>query len=166
MRMKTLYLRCVNFLFLCSVVWLFVPFAMMGMSDSTLKKHLNPDGVFKPATYSQAVVVEKGKLIVTAGIVAQNEKGEIVGKGDLRAQTEQALSNLKTVLKAAGATFSDVVKLTYYVVNYNPAQVQMIREVRAQFIDPKHLPASTLVGVQALYDPNVLIEIEAMAVVK
>jgi enamine deaminase RidA (YjgF/YER057c/UK114 family) len=142
------------------------PALLIAMGDSTLKKHLNPEGVFKPATYSQVVTIEKGKLVVTAGIVAQNEYGEIVGKGDLRAQTEQALSNLQKVLKAAGATFSDVVKLTYYVVNYNPAQVQMIREIRAKFLDPKHLPASTLVGVQALYDPNVLIEIEAMAVVR
>ncbi len=156
----------IRFLFVLGTFCAFLTSSAHALSDSTIKKHLNPDGVFKPTTYSKVVTVERGKLIITSGIVAQNEKGEIVGKGDLRTQTQQALSNLQKVLKAAGASFSDVIKLTYYVVNYNPAQGPMIREVRAQFLDPKNLPASTLIGVQALYDPDMLIEIEAMAVIK
>jgi 2-iminobutanoate/2-iminopropanoate deaminase len=140
-------------------VWSYTP-------DSVIVRRINPDGVFKPATYSQAVIVEGGRTIITSGIVAQNEQGEIVGKGDIRVQTEQALANVKKVLQASGATFADVVKLTYYVVHYTPEQLGAIREIRARYLDPNALPASTLVGVSALYHPDVLIEIEAIAVLR
>jgi enamine deaminase RidA (YjgF/YER057c/UK114 family) len=141
-------------------VWSYTP------DSSVIVRRINPDGVFKPATYSQAVIVEGGRTIITSGIVAQNEQGEIIGKGNIRVQTEQALANVKKVLQASGATFADVVKLTYYVVHYTPEQLGAIREIRARYLDPNALPASTLVGVSALYHPDVLIEIEAIAVLR
>jgi enamine deaminase RidA (YjgF/YER057c/UK114 family) len=135
-------------------------------SIAQLKQHLNPDGVNKPKTYSQVVKVNGGSMIFTSGIVADDVNGNIVGKGDLKAQVKQAFENLKIVLAAAGAEFKDVVKMTYYIVNYKPEQIPMIREVRANYLPTENPPASTLVGVQSLFNADVLIEIEAVAAVK
>ena len=129
------------------------------------KIHLNPDGVYKPPSYSQLVMVKQGTTIFTSGVVAQDTLGNILGKGDLRVQTRIVFENLQKILAAAGASFKDVVKLNYFVVNYSPEQVKIIREVRADFLSKEFLPASTLAGVQALFHPDVLIEIEAIAVV-
>lgn len=134
--------------------------------SAQLKQHLNPDGVNKPKTYSQVVKVNGGSMIFTSGIVADDVNGNIIGKGDLKAQVKQAFENLKIVLAAAGADFKDVVKMTYYVVNYKPEQLPMIREVRADYLPAENPPASTLAGVQSLFHTDVLIEIEAVAVVK
>ncbi|HMO31448.1 MAG TPA: RidA family protein [Lacibacter sp.] len=130
------------------------------------KAHLNPNGVNKPKTYSQVVKVRGGEWVITSGIVADDAQGAIVGKGDLRQQTRQCFENLKIVLAAAGASFSDVVKMNYYVVNYRPEQVTLIREVRSGYLPTENPPASTLVGIHSLFHPDVLIEIEAVAVVK
>jgi enamine deaminase RidA (YjgF/YER057c/UK114 family) len=135
------------------------------IATAQLKQHLNPDGVNKPKTYSQVVKVNGGSMIFTSGIVADDVNGNIIGKGDLKAQVKQAFENLKIVLTAAGAEFKDVVKMTYYVVNYKPEQIPMIREVRANYLPTENPPASTLVGVAALFNADVLIEIEAVAVV-
>ena len=134
--------------------------------SAQLKQHLNPDGVNKPKTYSQVVKVNGGSIIFTSGIVADDVNGNIIGKGDLKAQVKQAFENLKIVLAAAGADFKDVVKMTYYVVNYKPEQLPLIREVRADYLPAENPPASTLAGVQSLFHADVLIEIEAVAVVK
>lgn len=147
---------------------LFIVFLMGCLCTTTLaqiKKHLNPDGVNKPTTYSQAVVVDKGKMVFTSGIVANDEAGNIIGKGDIAAQTRQVFENIKKILAASGADFKDVVKLTYFVVNYKPEQVTLIRQVRANYLPETNKPASTLVGVQSLYHPDVLIEVEVIAVV-
>jgi enamine deaminase RidA (YjgF/YER057c/UK114 family) len=135
-------------------------------SFAQLKQHFNPDGVNKPKTYSQVVKVNGGSMIFTSGIVADDVNGNIVGKGDLKAQVKQAFENLKIVLAAAGAEFKDVVKMTYYIMNYKPEQIPMIREVRADYLPTENPPASTLVGVESLFNADVLIEIEAVAVVK
>jgi enamine deaminase RidA (YjgF/YER057c/UK114 family) len=97
--------------------------------------------------------------------VALNKQGEIVGKGDLRAQTIQVFENLKTALAAAGASFSDVVKMNTYVVNYKPTDAAVIREVRSKYTSKEKPPASTLVGIQALAREDFLIEVEVTAVV-
>jgi len=130
------------------------------------KRFINPDGVSKSPGYSHAVSIAGGKTIFVSGQVALNSKGELVGGGDLRAQTVQAFENMKLVLSAAGASFADVVKFSYFVKNYDPSKVSIIREVRDTYL-PKDQPrpASTLVGVQSLFRDDVLIEIEAIAVV-
>jgi enamine deaminase RidA (YjgF/YER057c/UK114 family) len=94
-----------------------------------------------------------------------NEKAEVVGKGDFRAQVEHTFENLRVALSAAGATFKDVVKITYFVVDLKPELVPVIRDVRRKYLDPDYPPASTLVGVAALVVPDWLIEIELVAVV-
>lgn len=129
------------------------------------KDYINPFGT-KPPGYTHVVVTGPGKTIYISGQVPMNGAGEIVGKGDLKAQVTQVYENLSVALKAAGATFDDVVKMNTYVVNYKPADVTVIREVRSKYLSKENLPASTLVGVQALFHPDVMIEIEAIAVIK
>jgi enamine deaminase RidA (YjgF/YER057c/UK114 family) len=97
--------------------------------------------------------------------VSVDERGEVVGKGDLRAQVEKTFRNIQACLEAAGATFHDVVKSNLYVVGLRPENVPIIREVRARYFDQANPPASTLVGVSALVGPDWLIEIEVIAVV-
>lgn len=129
-----------------------------GFSQNTFLQSL-------PSGYSQTVVTD-GKLIFISGQISVNAKGETVGKGDVRAQTIQVFENIKLQLAQAGASFTDVIKLNYYVVNYKPEDGAMIREVRKKFLSATAPPASTLVGVSALFSPDYLIEIEAIAAVK
>ena len=130
------------------------------------KQFFNPSSIHRPRGYSHAIAVEGGRLIFVAGQVALDKDGNLVGKGDLRAQTDKALDNLIAALTAAGATPADVVKVNTYVVNYKPADYPIIREARARIFDAQSPPASTLLGVQALAVEELLIEIEAIAVVK
>ena len=117
-----------------------------------------------PAGYSAAVVSEGGRTIQVSGVTARDAAGK--ARGNLRMQTEQVYEQIGQVLEKAGATFADIVKMTIYVVNYRPEDLPMIREVRARFLDQQRPPASTLVGVQALFSPDVLIEVDVVAVAK
>jgi enamine deaminase RidA (YjgF/YER057c/UK114 family) len=130
------------------------------------KKFINPPTLSTPRGYTHVVTATGGKMVFIAGQVAWDAKGEIVGKGDLRAQATQVYENLKAALAAAGATFTDVVKMNTYIVNFKAADLPIIREVRAKYFLQENLPASTLVGVQALAVEGLLIEIEVIAMVK
>jgi len=114
--------------------------------------------------WTHVVGATGGKTIYISGQVGINSSGEVVGKGDLRAQTEQAFQNIAIALAAAGASFRDVVKTNLYVVGLHPEHVPIIREVRSRYVSGDYPPASTLVGVSALVGPDWLIEIEAVAV--
>src|SRR5450631_3231085 len=78
--------------------------------ETTKVQFLNPEGLSKPMGYTQVVVAQPGKLVYVSGQVPLNANGEVVGKGDLRAQVTQVMNNLKTALAAAGATMKDVIK--------------------------------------------------------
>jgi enamine deaminase RidA (YjgF/YER057c/UK114 family) len=121
-----------------------------------------PPGLAPGPGYSH-VATGSGRLVVVAGQVSLNAAGEPVGIGDIEAQARQVFENLTLALAAAGASFEDVVKLTYYVLDV--AQLAAIRAVRDQFIDRSRPPASTLVQVSALFRPEFLIEVEALAIV-
>jgi enamine deaminase RidA (YjgF/YER057c/UK114 family) len=118
----------------------------------------------QPRGYSHVVSASGGTTVYVAGQVAFDADGRVVGPGDLRVQTEQVFKNLVRALAAAGARVDDLVKITTYVVDFKPADRDVIREVRARFIEGTP-PASTLVGVQALVMPELMIEIEAIAVI-
>jgi enamine deaminase RidA (YjgF/YER057c/UK114 family) len=118
-----------------------------------------------PRGYSY-VVTATGKMVFVAGQIALDKDGNIAGKGDLRAQTLKVLENVKACLTAAGATFADVVKLNTYVVDLEPEDLPIIREVRSGFLPAENPPASTMVGVTALAIEGLLIEIEAVAVIE
>jgi enamine deaminase RidA (YjgF/YER057c/UK114 family) len=106
-----------------------------------------------------------GRAIYTAGQVSIDERGALVGGDDVSAQTAQAMRNVGLALAAAGASYTDIVKLTTYVVNYKPEHRAVIGKARAPFFQSGAPPASTLVGVAALALPEWLVEIEAVAIV-
>ena len=111
--------------------------------------------------YSQAVKAEGGRLLFISGMTARDKDGNIVGKGDMKLQTQQVLENMKTILSLAGATFDNVVKVTVFVTDLS--RFKDIHEVRAKYFK-KDYPASTLVQVSRLVHEDMLIEIEAIAV--
>jgi 2-iminobutanoate/2-iminopropanoate deaminase len=126
------------------------------------KTIVRSDKLAKPAgVFSAGVKVSAGQLIFVSGQVARNAAGETVGRGDIRAQTRQALENVKAVLEAAGATMDDIVKVTVFVTDVR--HLAAIHEVRAEYFR-KDYPASTLVEVKSLVSPELMIEIEAIAV--
>ena len=126
------------------------------------RSYFTPDTVFKTTAYSHAVKV--GNTIYVAGQVAVGTDGNLVGKGDVKAQAEQAWKNMKNVLEAAGATIEDLVDVTTYIVN--PDDVAKIREVRQRYLPENNKPTSTLIVAQALANPDLLIEIKGIAVVE
>lgn len=128
------------------------------------KKFINPQGMVKPGAYTPVVTAQGGRTIYVAGQVSLDEKGEVVGRGDLMAQAEQVWRNVGLALKGAGATFNDLVKINVYVVNYKPEYRDMLHQMRLRHVSKDTPPASTLVGVQALARDGFLIEIEAIAV--
>ena len=131
---------------------------------STLE-HPRPEGLLHNPGFSQVVVAVGTRTIHTAGQVSIDERGELVGPGDLAAQTAQAMRNIGLALTAAGASYADIVKITTYVVNYKPEHRAVIGKARAPFFANGTPPASTLVGVTALALPEWLVEIEAVAVI-
>ncbi|MFB7466029.1 RidA family protein [Streptomyces sp. NPDC056224] len=121
-----------------------------------------PDGV-SPGTGFSHVVWGTGRFIAVSGQCAFDEKGEVVGEGDAAAQARQVFENLRRCLAAAGATFDDVVKLTYFVTDV--AHLPVVRAARAAVIAADRVPASSAVQVAALVRPEPLLEVEAFAVV-
>ncbi len=128
-------------------------------------KRINPEGLLMPRGYTQVVTASGGRTVYISGQVSANAKGEVVGKGDLKAQTTQVFENLKIALAAAGAGPKDVVKMNMYAVNFKTEDVPAIRDVRNAFFAGVEPPASTLVSVVALANPDWMIEIEVIAVV-
>ena len=125
----------------------------------------NPDTVAAPmGTYSQAVRVETGDAIWihVSGQIAIDLEGNLVGPGDVRAQTRQVFENLRAILVANDATFADVVKIGTYLTTLD--DLAGMREVRSEYLTSEP-PASTAVRVAALVVPDALIEIDLVAVV-
>ncbi len=128
-------------------------------------QYINPDAVSKPANYTH-VVVGTGKVVFISGQVAIDASGNVVGAGDLGAQAEQVFKNLEACLASAGATFADVTKLTTFIVGYQANRDRpILGAARQKYLPTTNPPASTLVGVQALATPDIMIEIEATAVI-
>lgn len=112
--------------------------------------------------FSNAVKVGPCDFLFISGQLAFDEAMNLVGKGDMRAQTHQVLGNLGKVLSLAGASFESVVRIQVFVTDLT--EFQVIHEVRHEYFPKDHLPASTLMEVQGLVHPDALIEIEAVAV--
>lgn len=127
-------------------------------------QHPRPEGLLHNPAFSQVVAASGRRTIYTAGQVSIDERGALVGPGDLAAQTAQVMRNVGLALAAAGAGYADIVKITTYVVNYRPEDRAVIGKARAPFFADATPPASTLVGVAALALPEWLVEIEAVAV--
>ena len=125
-------------------------------------ERMNPAGLATPTGYSHVVSTRGGKTVYIAGQIALDAKGQLVGPGDLAAQTRQVFENLAVALKAAGATFANVVKTNYYM--RDASQVEIVRQIRSKYFTSE-LPASTLIEVPRLARLEFLIEIEVIAVV-
>ena len=129
------------------------------------KQYMNPAALGTPRFYSHAVSVEgAAKIVYVSGQVSWDANGNVVGKGDMRAQSEQVFKNVTEALRAAGASWGDVVKMNGYMVGMHGERVDAYREVRGRFVKEGALPASTLVGVERLVDPDLLLEVEVVAV--
>ena len=122
-------------------------------------ERFNPPELAAP-TGPYVHTVRAGTLVFVSGQGAFGSDGQVVGVGDVEAQAVQVMENLGTNLRAAGATFADVAKVTFFLRNMvDRGRVATIRERYFQGANP----ASTLVEVSALAHPDLLLEAEAIA---
>ena len=126
------------------------------------KRFLAPETLAPPAGYSHVVEAPAGLLLYISGQVPLDRNGELVGAGEIAAQTRQVFENLTAALAAAGGSWSDVVKLGYFLVDV--AHLHTVRAIRDEYVDAERPPASTLVEVSRLFRDDVLIEVEAIAI--
>jgi reactive intermediate/imine deaminase len=117
----------------------------------------------RPNGYSHVVEVTGGRTLFISGQLALNHAGDLVGAGDLRAQTRQVFENLDAALRASGATLDHVVKITVFMTDVSGLPV--FREVRDSYFR-RSAPASSVFQVARLLRPELMIEIEAVAVVE
>jgi 2-iminobutanoate/2-iminopropanoate deaminase len=118
--------------------------------------------VYSPIRYAQGIKTTGGTIVWISGQVSQDKNGKMVHKGDFAGQARQALSNLKAMVEAAGGTINDIIKVNTYLTDLRYREE--LARVRAEFFPEGRLPASTLIGVAGLADPDMLVEIEAIAV--
>ena len=117
----------------------------------------------KPAYSHVVTVTGPGKTIYIAGQLARDAEGNIVGPGDMRAQLEQTFKNLDACLKAAGATWADVVKTNTFVTDYQA--FSQCSDVRMRYFGVAS-PTSTTIQIGGLAQPEAMVEIEMIAVVE
>ncbi len=125
--------------------------------------YINPDGLMKTPAFSQIVTTQgNGKTIYIGGQNAVNNKGELVGKGDIGVQTEQVMKNMQIALEAVGATFENLVKLTIFIVQGQ--DIMHGFQASQKYVGHlKNPPAITGLFVSALARPEYLVEVEAIA---
>jgi len=130
-----------------------------------VKKFVNPEGMKPLGMYTQVTVARGGGIAFISGQVAVDSQGSIVGAGDIEAQAVQVFENLKIALTAIGATFDDVVKFTIYIVGLTQERRKAVMNVRGRYISHTHPPAATMVGIDQLVEPELLVEVEAVVAI-
>ena len=125
----------------------------------------NPSGLSTPHGYSHTAIVDLGtcKMVIISGQVPLDKSGNLVGKDDIAIQAGQVFLNIKTILDELRGSMDDIVKLGFYVTDVS--QLQAIRSARDKYINVNNPPASTLVQVSKLFRPDVMIEVEATAII-
>ena len=153
-----LAITIVTFLLIASV-------KCFSQTDTSIVKFKNTLSVWSSKGYSQASIIDLGnsKMIIISGQVSLDSNGNLVGKSDLGKQAEQVFSNIKSILVAAGGTMDNLVKIGIFMVDIS--QLPTLREVRNKFININYPPASTLVEVSKLFRDDVLLEVEATAII-
>jgi enamine deaminase RidA (YjgF/YER057c/UK114 family) len=129
---------------------------------------VNPEGLPKVDTHRQVSVATGSKLVFLAGQVAWDADGGTVGVGDLAAQVEQCYLNVGTALAEVGGSFDDVAKLTLYIVDFTPDKMSLLVEGitrAAAKLGVTPVPPITGLGISALAAPDLLVEVEATAVI-
>ena len=129
---------------------------------------LTPAGLMQPVPYHHVAIATGNRQIHVAGQIARDADGSPLSPGDLSGQVAHALRNTATALRAAGAGFADVVRLTCYVTDWTPDKIGPfmagIEQVSEELGLPRPLPPASLIGVSYLFEPDVLVEVEATAV--
>ena len=130
-------------------------------------ERLNPDGLFALDAFSQIVTTERaGKVAYIAGQGAFDAKFNLVGPGDLHAQTVQSFRNLRIAVESLGGQVDHIVSTTMYIVELTAEKVEIFSRAMAEALDGKPFPpnASSMIGVQGLAAEGMLVEISAVAV--
>lgn len=129
----------------------------------------SPEGLVQDVPFDHVAVSTGSRQVFVAGQIASNREGELCAPGDLTGQVAQALRNVAVGLAGGGATFSDVVRFTFYIARWAPDQhdafIAGVEQVAAELGIPQPMPPSTLIGVSSLVFTEALIEIEATAIV-
>lgn len=130
------------------------------------KTILNPESLAPPRGYANAILTQGGRVLFLAGQTGMDATGKIANPFDLIDQFRRTLENIQTILREAGGSMTDIVKLTIYVTDKRAyhAQRSRIGEVYREYFG-KYFPAMTFIEVQGLYDQNAMIEIEGIAVI-
>ena len=146
-----------------TAAFMLMPVLAFAQARAPQVKRTNPPALSKPTGYTHIVeVTGPNKTIYISGQIAYDKEGKLVGAGDMQAQAEQVFKNLEAALTAAGAKFSDVVKMNSYITDMS--KIQAVRDVRAMYFKDVS-PASTFVQVAGLVRPELLLEVEVIAVV-
>jgi enamine deaminase RidA (YjgF/YER057c/UK114 family) len=134
------------------------------VAQGTGPRYVNPLALVKPTGYTHVVVAPDGRTVYVAGQVAFDSTGQLIGGSDFRKQAEQVFQNLRRALASVDGSLDDVVKTTTFITDLK--HVPALRELRAKYLDPVHPPANTLLVVSSLARADLLIEIEAVAVLR
>ena len=129
------------------------------------KKFINPPEMKPLGMYTQVTVAQGGSIAFISGQVSVDGNGKVVGAGNIQAQAVQVFENLKLALGGIGATFKDVIKFTIYIVGYTQERRKAVMDVRGRYISHENPPAATMVGVDHLVEPELLVEIEAVVAI-
>jgi enamine deaminase RidA (YjgF/YER057c/UK114 family) len=128
---------------------------------------LNPPQLAPPQGFVHVSIGTGNRIVFIAGQVASDQDGNLVGEGDLAAQTEQALLNVSAALEAAEASFDDVAKATIYVVDWHEDKLEQLIAGAgkvAERLGNTLVASSTLVPVPRLFEPGYLVEFDVTAV--
>jgi 2-iminobutanoate/2-iminopropanoate deaminase len=146
-------------------ICLFLSIQSFSQTHTPIIAFRNPNTVSTPTGYSHVAEIDLGNctMLLISGQVALDAAGTLVGRNDLTKQTEQVFTNIKNILAASGGTMDHLVKTGIFM--RDASQIQLFREIRNKFINTKNPPASTLVEVSRLFRDDLLIEIEATAII-
>jgi 2-iminobutanoate/2-iminopropanoate deaminase len=145
-----------------SVLLLLVTLPSPAEAQGTSTRYINPPGLVKPTGYTHVVIAPDGRTVYIAGQVAFDSAGAVVGKGDFTAQAEQVYRNLEHALQSVDGSMADLVKTTTFITDIK--NLPALREVRSRRLSRTQPPANTLLEVSSLARPELLIEIEGVAV--
>ncbi|OKI26455.1 hypothetical protein A6A28_15750 [Streptomyces sp. CB03578] len=130
-------------------------------------QHFTPEGMLQPVPYHHVAVGTGTKHVHVSGQIGRRADGTPVAPGDLAGQVTQALRNTSVGLKGAGASFADVLRLTFYVTRWSPEKIgdlmAGVEAVADEIGLPLPMPPASLIGVDYLFEPDVLVEVEATA---
>jgi enamine deaminase RidA (YjgF/YER057c/UK114 family) len=145
-----------------SVLLLLMLLPRVAPAQGSSTRYLNPSSLTKPTGYTHVVIAPDGRTVYIAGQVAFDSTGAVVGQGDFTAQAEQVYRNLERALQSVGGSMADLVKTTTFITDIK--HLPSLREVRSRRLSKTQPPANTLLQVSSLARPELMIEIEAVAV--